>query len=332
MKSLVLIDGVNFFYRGSWTLSKSFNPQGTEVTCVRCFLVNLLNMMKRLGLDSKYVVCWDGGYNERMRISSQAVADGIVPKSYKQERREAREMEDAEQALQSQSFVNQIKMSKEILSNTIVAQSSVQGEEADDVIGSLAKKYCSQYDKVLLVTTDRDYYQLLDKNIVIYNSGKNEYKDLSFLKKEYNLSSGQQWVDVGALAGESGASSDTIYGVPGIGYLTAAKLIAQYGTLDNLLTSTRYAIALDIKKFNNDVVALYNAVKSKQYKMRSYVKELNVLAHERIVEVAKKLKQMRTWLNVELPEATPDWLKLKETCSLNNLSISDNDISILAEN
>ena len=84
MKKLVLIDGVNFYYKGQWAAGKSYNFQGTDVTYVRSFLSNLLNMLKRLGKDGSEltcVVCWDAGYDERLRISSKAVEEGIIPKA-----------------------------------------------------------------------------------------------------------------------------------------------------------------------------------------------------------------------------------------------------------
>ncbi len=332
MKRLVLIDGVNFFYRGSWTLAKSYSLSGSDVTYVRCFITNLLNMIKKLGVENTtYIVCWDGGYTERMRISSQAVKDGIIPKTYKQERRDARDLQSVEEQAQAYNFAEQMKVARQVLSYTIVGQNLINGEEADDLVGSYAKKYASQFDEVFLVTTDRDYYQLLDKNVKIYNSGKNEYKDIDFLRDEYNLSSGQQWVDVGALAGESGVGSDTIYGVPGIGYTIAAKLISQYGTLDNLISSTKQAIALDLKKFNNDAMALHSAIKSKQYKMKTHIKEASVLAYENVVLIARQLKQMRTWLDVKLPEVNPDWVALNNWCITNGVPIKKDDLSLLTE-
>lgn len=334
MKKLVLIDGVNFYYKGQWAAGKSYNFQGTDVTYVRCFLSNLLNMLKRLGKDGSEltcVVCWDAGYDERLRISSKAVEEGIIPKAYKQDRREARAMQDEEDALAAQRFVEQMKVTQEVLKHTVVGQARIGGEEADDLVGSYAKKYAKDFDEVLLVTTDRDYYQLLEGNVKIYNSGKNEYKDAFFLKNEYNLDSGSQWVDVGALAGESGAGGDTIYGVPGIGYTTAAKLIVKFGSLDNLLNTVENAIALDIKKFGGDALALCNAVKEKTYKLKTYQREAIVVAYKKVVLVARQLKQMRTWLPVSLPETTPDWGALKAWCSDNAIPMREEDLAILTE-
>jgi 5'-3' exonuclease len=115
---------------------------------------------------------------------------------------------------------------------------------------------------------------------------------------------------VGALAGETGKSSDTIYGVPGIGYTTAAKLIAHYGTLDNLIKTAKSKLNWDIIKCGGSINNLYNKVKSKEYKLKDYKKEMIVIAHEEIVYLAKQLKQIRTFLDLPLPELNVSWIEL----------------------
>lgn len=318
MKRLVLIDGINFFYRGAWggTSNDMRTIHGEDMTYVLAYFRNLANLISHFNLygdENRYVICWDGGYDERLRISSEAVNAGIIPKAYKQERRESHEIEDEEEKAKAIEFLRQMKKARELTDMTVVCQMWMQGEEADDLIGSYSVKYADDFDEILLVTTDRDYFQLLTDKVRMYNSGKNEYRDLQYLKQEYDLDRASQWIDVGALAGESGATSDTIYGVPGIGYKTAAKLISQYGTLDKLIEESAMALAPDMLKFNNDAKELLSHVKDKSYKLTHHKKELSVLAYNEIVELAKKLKTIRTFLPVELADPTPDWTKLDRT-------------------
>ena len=309
-KRLVLIDGINFFYRGAWSGAEVLSYKGEDMSYVLTYFRNLVGMMRGFkGWENTYVICWDGGYDARLRVSSEAVSRGVIPKSYKQERREARETEDPEEKAKAESFVRQMKVAKEMTAKTLVRQMQVPGEEADDVIGSLASKYHGEYDEVLLVTTDRDYFQLLGGHVVIYNSGKDERRDVSYLKSEYGLERGDQWIDVGALAGESGKSSDTIYGVPGIGYGYASKLIAEYGTLDNLIAQSEEALKDEVAKFGS-AMELYNNVKAHKYKLKHHVKEMYVLAHLEIVRLARELKAMRTFLDVSLPDVDPSWIDL----------------------
>ena len=318
MKRLVLIDGINFFYRGAWggTSQEMKTIHGEDMTYVLAYFRNLANLVNHFRFptdENRYVICWDGGYDERLRISSEAVDAGLIPKAYKQERREAHDIEDEEEKAKALEFLRQMKLSRQLTDMTIVGQMWMQGEEADDLIGSYSVKYADDFDEILLVTTDKDYFQLLTPKVRMYNSGKNEYRDLQYLKGEYDLDKASQWIDVGALAGESGATSDTIYGVPGIGYKTAAKLIAQYGTLDNLVQESALALAPDVLHFDNDMKELYARVKDKSYRLGHHKMELSVLAHKEIVDLAKKLKTIRTFLPVEFAPTSTNWTELDKT-------------------
>ena len=332
MKRLILIDGINFFYRGVWAGSDICTVKGEDMSCVLAYFRNIIGLIRRFGTDdeNKYIICWDGGYDERLRISSEAVEKGLIPKSYKQERRESHEIEDPEEKAKAESFMRQMKIAMDMTDYTIIGQMWKKGEEADDLIGSYSVKYKDDYDEILLVTTDRDYYQLLNDKVKMFNSGKCEYKELNYLKTEYNLENAEQWIDVGALAGESGKSSDTIYGVPGIGYTTAAKLISKYGSLDNLLKTAKSKLMWDITKCGN-VKNLYDKVKSKEYKLKEYKKEMSVLAHEEIVDLAKKLKKIRTFLDLPLPEIKPSWIELDKCFKNMGFPIPNSTIEDLTE-
>lgn len=336
MKKLILIDGINFFYRGVWSgISNEMKSlRGEDMSYVLAYFRNLANLINRFKFpldENKFVICWDGGYDERLRVSSEAVNAGLIPKAYKQERRESHNIEDPEEKQKAMEFMRQMRRARELTGMTIVSQLWMKGEEADDLIGSLAVKYADDFDEIILVTTDKDYFQLLTNKVKIYNSGKNEYRDLGYLKSEYNLDNASQWIDVGALAGEAGASSDTIYGVPGIGYKTAAKLIAQYGTLDNLVTESATALAPDLLRHHNDINELYCEFKAKRYNLKHHKKELSIIYHKNIVDLAKTLKTMRTFLPVELAEPTPSWTDFNATFRSMGLPLGQNTTEVLTD-
>ena len=106
------------------------------------------------------------------------------------------------------------------------------GFEADDVLGTLAKMASDAGDMALIVTGDRDSFQLIGENVNILlasNSGTLVFDRAAFNEK-YGVEP-EVFVDVKALMGDS---SDNIPGVAGIGEKTALKLISEYGTLDSL--------------------------------------------------------------------------------------------------
>jgi DNA polymerase-1 len=108
---------------------------------------------------------------------------------------------------------------------------AVEGFEADDVIGTLAKQYASPELEVLMVTGDKDYCQLVDDNIRIVDLMKDAVLGPDDVPDKFGVTP-DKVADVLGLAGDS---SDNIPGVPGIGVKTAAKLIAEFGSLEGVL-------------------------------------------------------------------------------------------------
>ena len=309
MERLLLIDGINFFFKGMYAHGMDLTHDGHSVKCLYAFQQNLCRIIRKFKDDCnelETIVCWDGGHDERTRISEAAVTAGIIPMAYKQERAIARAMNPDKNA--SEDFSWQLQMAKELVSYTKVKQTSVEGEEADDVIATICRKSLGQYDDIVIVTTDRDYYQLLWDGVRLYNSTRDEFLDKSFLKSEYNLDNADQWVDVGAIAGETGASSDTIYGVPGIGYVIAAKLVSQYGSLENIYKKAKDEYCDYISRNGMDV--FMRNVRSGEFRPK-LLKEAKVLAYRDVVDVAMRLKRMRSDLKVEINEPHPDWERLE---------------------
>lgn len=106
------------------------------------------------------------------------------------------------------------------------------GYEADDVIGTLAKKASASGQNVLILTGDRDAFQLINDKIKVLVPSKGELKEYGRQEVfDYWGIWPEQVIDFKSLCGDS---SDNIPGVEGIGEKTAAKLLAEYGTLDNI--------------------------------------------------------------------------------------------------
>ncbi|MEO6811290.1 MAG: DNA polymerase I [Isosphaeraceae bacterium] len=108
-----------------------------------------------------------------------------------------------------------------------------EGVEADDVIATLARLGEARGLDVFICTADKDARQLLSEHIVIYNVRKGQVLDVDALKAEWGVRP-DQVVDLLALTGDA---VDNVPGVPGIGLKTGAKLLEQFGDLDNLLAN-----------------------------------------------------------------------------------------------
>jgi len=103
--------------------------------------------------------------------------------------------------------------------------------EADDLIATYSEQIVKEGAKVTIVSSDKDLMQLYKKDIRIYDPMKKKFISSEDIDKKFGVSP-EKIVDVQALAGDS---SDNVPGVPGIGVKTAAELINQYGTLEDLL-------------------------------------------------------------------------------------------------
>ena len=114
------------------------------------------------------------------------------------------------------------------------------GYEADDIIATLAREAEAQGFTTYMVTPDKDFEQLVTEHTLIFKPGRqgNQFEILgpSEVLKKWNIESVDQVIDILALMGDS---SDNIPGVPGIGEKTAQKLIAEFGSVENLLHNTQ---------------------------------------------------------------------------------------------
>ncbi len=127
---------------------------------------------------------------------------------------------------------------KEILKAMRIPVLEAEGFEADDVIGTLAKKADSEGIRTYMLTPDKDYGQLVGGNVVMYrprHGGGYETLDEAGVCQKYGITDTAQVID---LLGLMGDAADNIPGCPGVGEKTAVKLLQQFGSVDTLLERT----------------------------------------------------------------------------------------------
>ena len=129
----------------------------------------------------------------------------------------------------------QFGLIRELLAALHIGVYSLEGYEADDLIGTIAKKADAEGYRALLLTGDRDALQLVDNNINLLFPKKGFSETMLFtpmtVKEEYGITP-EQVTDWKGLMGDS---SDNIPGIPGVGEKTAVKLLAQFGTMEKVL-------------------------------------------------------------------------------------------------
>jgi len=209
-KKLYLIDGNSLLYRSYYGIHRLSTSKGFPTNAVFGFISMLKKLMERK--KPHY-----------LGIVFDAKGPTIRHKAFKDYKAHRKPMPE--------DLVVQIPVIKKILRAFNIPLYEQENYEADDVLGSLAQRASSHNVLSVIVTNDKDIFQLVDKLTIVYNPVKEISLDEKKVKEHFGVSPSQV-VDVLALWGDS---SDNIPGVPGIGEKTSKALINQFGSLEKLL-------------------------------------------------------------------------------------------------
>lgn len=213
MKKILLIDGSSLIFRAFYAIRNLTTKDGVFVNGVYGFL-NMYYKAIDLIQPTHILVAFDRGSNTFRHESY---------KDYKANRDKAPD-----------EITYQFGILKDLLESMNIKHIDMDSYEADDILGTVAYMAKNEGFEVEMFTGDRDYLQLVDDKIKVYltKKGITEIKEMTVdtVLEEYGVKP-KQLIDVKALQGDS---SDNIPGVKGVGEKTALKLIADYGSLDNL--------------------------------------------------------------------------------------------------
>jgi DNA polymerase-1 len=209
-KKLYLIDGNSAIYRSYYAIRHLSNTKGFPTNAIFGFISILRKFIEKEKPHYLGIVFDVKGPTVRHKAF----------KDYKAHRKPMPE-----------DLVVQIPVIKKVIQALNIPFFEQENYEADDVLGSLAHQASKRNISSVIVTTDKDLFQLVDKLISVYNPIKDIYLDEKKVKELFGVSPSQV-IDVLALWGDQ---SDNIPGVPGIGEKTSKSLINQFGSLENLL-------------------------------------------------------------------------------------------------
>ena len=175
---------------------------------------------------------------------------------------------------------------KKIIEGFNIPVIAIDGYEADDVIGALAKQAEKAGYEVFMVTPDKDYGQLVSENIKIYKppyqGGNFEILGPTEVCAKWDIQSVDQVIDILGLMGDS---VDNIPGIPGVGEKTAAKLLKEYHTLENVLDNAdKIKGALGEKVRNGKELALMSK------KLATIIVDVPVEFHEEDFRIKEQNK------------------------------------------
>lgn len=217
MKKFIIIDGSSLMYRAFFALPLLTSSEGIYTNAIMGFS----NMLGKILTDYKpdYI----------------AVA---FDKSRKTFRTDMYGEYKGQRAKTPDELKSQIPLLKEFLAALGIAFIEIDNYEADDIIGTLARKSADEDCEALIVTGDKDALQLIAPQIKVMLTKRGimdmQVFDEEAFKEKYAGLEPHKLIDIKALMGDS---SDNIPGVPGIGEKTALKLLTQFGDLENLLAN-----------------------------------------------------------------------------------------------
>ncbi|MFP5502318.1 MAG: DNA polymerase I, partial [Candidatus Sericytochromatia bacterium] len=214
-KRLVLIDGHALAYRAHFALMKRgfATKDGRPTGAVYGFLKMLLEVIKNLR-----PAC--------LAVSFDMASPTFRHESFTDYKAHRKPMDD--------DLVLQMQPLRDVVRAFEIPIYELAGYEADDVIGTISKQAAAEGYEVLIVTGDRDAFQLVDDRVKVLLPTSGVGDLAVFGPEEVRAKMGVSPAQIPDLKGIMGDTSDNIPGVPGIGEKGAVKLLSEFGTLDNL--------------------------------------------------------------------------------------------------
>ncbi|MGM0634578.1 MAG: DNA polymerase I [Bacteroidota bacterium] len=217
---LFLLDAYALIFRGYYAFIKNprINSKGTDTSAIMGFMNSLFDVIKR-EKPNLLAVCFDkGGSAERTEMYEE----------YKANRDET-----------PQVIRDSVPVIQDILKAMHIPVIELEGLEADDIIGTLAKQAEQKGYQVYMVTPDKDFAQLVSENIFMYKPSRMgngiEKWGVAEVQEKFGVERPEQVIDY---LGMMGDASDNIPGLPGVGKKTAMKFIKQFGSMEALLENT----------------------------------------------------------------------------------------------
>jgi DNA polymerase I len=219
-KRLFLLDAYALIFRGYYAFIKNprINSKGMDTSAIMGFMNSLMDVIKREKPDHLAVAFDKGGSDVRNEMYSEYKANrDATPEAIK----------------------IAIPYIQDLLRAMHIPIIELAGCEADDLIGTIAKQAEKQNYQVFMVTPDKDFAQLVSENIFMYKPARMgndiEIWGVPEVLAKFGIDDPLQVID---FLGMMGDAADNIPGLPGVGEVTAKKLLKEFGSMENLLANT----------------------------------------------------------------------------------------------
>jgi DNA polymerase-1 len=208
--TLYLIDGSNYIFRAFYAIRDLSNSRGFPTNAIYGFTTMLMKLLRERKPD--FI----------------AIAFDVKGPTF---RHEAFDQYKATRKATPDALVPQISRIKEVVRGFSIPVLECRGIEADDIIGTLARRHSEKGMKVVIVSGDKDMMQLISDDVVMIDTMKDKVYDREAVRERFGVGPDK----VVEILGLMGDASDNIPGVPGIGPKNAQLLIEEYGTVEEII-------------------------------------------------------------------------------------------------
>ena len=274
MKKLLVIDMLNMYFR-AYIVDPSLSTNGEPIGGVKGSLKILQKLVRNIAAD-EVVICWDGVGGSRRRK--------LVNKNYKEGRKPIRLNRDIRNLTEQQEIQNKVWQQTrllEILNETPFLQLMLPDIEADDIVSYVVQNSRYRGWQKIIVSSDKDFFQLLDDETVLYRPIQKEVLNKNSIAEKYGIHP----VNMALARAIVGDKSDNLEGVKGVGLSTVAK------RFPFLVEPEPYTIKDVIEHSKNVPVELkaYKAVSESQQLIAENYKLMQLYVPQVSVHSAKKI-------------------------------------------
>jgi len=280
-RRVLIVDQLNLFFR-NYIVNPSLSTDGAPIGGLRGCIQSLQKVVRESKPDI-IVVCWDGEGGSKKRKT--------IKKDYKSGRKPIRLNRSIRNMSQEQEVDNKIWQQTRLIEyyNQIpVVQFMFKSTEADDIIAYVAKHKSLQDDQKIILSSDKDFFQLLDDKTVLYRPIQKEILNKKDIVDKFSIHP-TNFAMARAIAGDK---SDNIDGIPGLGLKTISKRFPflkeeKSATFDDLLSHCKEQIQESNIKAFESVLDHENTLKRNYQMMQLYAPMLSIDAKKTINETLK---------------------------------------------
>ncbi len=306
---ILIIDSANLFVR-CYVSNPTMNISGELIGGTIGYIKSLTSLVKTL-FPKRIIIVWEsGGSARRLKIYPE----------YKQKRKPPRMSRFYGDAIpdSEDNKEDQMRNTIELLKELPIYQIYIENCEADDVIAYLCKSVYQNEEKII-VSSDKDFYQLLDDKTKIWNPGKKVFVKTKNVIDEYNISP-ENFCLAKALNGDL---SDNIPGVPNVGFKTLAKkfdFLSKKIELENILSESKEQINKSKKplKIYKNIIDYENNIRRN---LELVTLDNRLLSYSQVSSVLKILNEYK-----------PKWNKMKFWKKYLDMELDGIDVEAICNN